>query len=203
MKPEKGEGKKNRISITGAKAAAILRQELVNAKGENNAQREAVQKVFVSVGTHPQQFDRLLREVDRLAGTGKLSGRVFAQSGVSTYMPKNYQCTPFLPISEFNERIRECDIFITHAGEGNIGIAKNMGKKMICVPRKKEYGEHTNDHQLEICDVVSHTGMGLVALSSAEIEDRLCELPDFNPAKVPRGNICDLLSDYVKRELGW
>ena len=95
-------------------------------------------KIFISLGTHPQQFNRLLEEIDLLVANGEISGEILAQTGHSTYVPKNYSHKNFLGIDEFRKNVAGCSIFITHAGEGNIGLAKNSGKKFICVPRRKE-----------------------------------------------------------------
>lgn len=37
--------------------------------------------IFVTVGTHEQQFDRLLKKIDDLKGNGKILEDVFIQSG--------------------------------------------------------------------------------------------------------------------------
>lgn len=159
--------------------------------------------VFVSVGTHPQQFDRLLKEVDRLAGEKKIVGRVFAQTGHSTYEPKNFGHKKFLALQEFEDTLKKAYVFITHAGEGNVGLAKNLGKKFVCIPRRKEFGEHTNDHQLELAEVVEEKVMGLVAWQDKELEEKLVQLQEFVPARVERGRINKILEDYVKKEFAW
>ncbi len=159
--------------------------------------------VFVSVGTHPQQFDRLLKEIDLLIAQKKIVGKVFCQAGHNNYEPKNFRWEKFVPIGEFNELLAGCDLFITHAGEGNIGMAKSMGKKFACIPRRKEFLEHTNDHQLELAEVVEQKKLGLVAWNPGNLEQKLAELKDFAPAKIPRGNINQILGKFVKGGLEW
>ena len=46
----------------------------------------------------------------------------------------------------------ECDIVITHGGTGAIIGAVKKGKKVIAVPRLAKYGEHVDDHQLQIIE---------------------------------------------------
>lgn len=164
---------------------------------------KSARQVFVTVGTHPQQFNRLLEEVDRLTGDGKISGKVFAQTGKSTYRPKNFDSKAFVTIEEFKSLMNGSDVIITHAGEGNIGLAKNTGKKMVVVPRRKEFGEHTNDHQLELARVVEQKRLGLVAWDVHELAEKLMALDNFMPAKVERGKINEILKDYLRRDLGW
>ncbi len=164
---------------------------------KNDARR---MDVFVSVGTHPQQFDRLLAEIDSLAGKGILRGEIFAQSGYSSYEPGNFRWKKFLTLEEFASALKGCSVFITHAGEGNIGQAKNLGKKMIVAPRRKEFGEHTNDHQLELARVVADKKIGIVAWRPAELEKKLAELGEFRPAKIPKGNIARIIEKFVRKE---
>ena len=50
----------------------------------------------------------------------------------------------------FAETMDRCDIVITHGGTGVIIGAVKKNKKVIAVPRLKEYGEHVDDHQLQL-----------------------------------------------------
>jgi len=156
--------------------------------------------IFVTLGTHPQQFDRLLREVDSLVSSKKIKEPVFAQTGHSTYKPKNFESKKFLPIGEFNKQLKGASLVITHAGEGNIGLCKNLPKKMIVVPRRKEFQEHTNDHQLELAKVVEGKKLGLVAWSEKDLGKKLSEIKVFTPRTVPTGKIVPLLGDFYSKE---
>ena len=46
--------------------------------------------IFVTLGSQKFQFNRLLIEIDRLIEEGKITEKVFAQTGYSDYKPKNY-----------------------------------------------------------------------------------------------------------------
>ena len=106
--------------------------------------------IFVTLGSQKFQFNRLLKEVDRLIENGKITEEVFAQSGYSTYKPRNYKYKNFLDRKQFSEVMNQCDIVITHGGTGAIVGAVKKGKKVIAVPRLCKYGEHVDDHQLQI-----------------------------------------------------
>lgn len=41
--------------------------------------------IFVTVGTHEQQFNRLIEEIDRLKGNGIIKDEVIMQTGYCTY----------------------------------------------------------------------------------------------------------------------
>ncbi|MCX6803186.1 MAG: glycosyltransferase [Candidatus Diapherotrites archaeon] len=128
--------------------------------------------IFVSVGTHKQQFNRLLTKVNELIKKGIIKDSVFAQTGYSNYTPKYYKHEKFLGIHEFDKKIRDCDIFITHAGEGNIGTALQFEKKMVIIPRLTKFREHTNNHQIELAKAIKNSKQGIVS-TVEELEDSL------------------------------
>lgn len=106
--------------------------------------------IFVTVGSQKFQFNRLLVEIDRLIEEKKINEEVFAQTGHSDYKPKNYKYKEFLDRDEFLRVMNKCDKVITHGGTGAIIAAVKQGKKVIAIPRLKKFGEHVDDHQLQI-----------------------------------------------------
>ena len=108
--------------------------------------------ILITVGSQKFQFNRLLQEIDSLIEKKIIKDKVFAQIGVSDYKPKNYEYVDFMTQDEFSKKIDECDILITHAGTGVIVNALKNGKKVIAVPRLSKYGEHVDDHQIQLID---------------------------------------------------
>lgn len=106
--------------------------------------------ILITVGSQKFQFNRLLQEIDKLVEDKVIKEPVFAQIGVSDYIPKNYEYKDFLTQDEFNKKIDECDILITHAGTGVIVNALKKEKKVIAIPRLAKYGEHVDDHQIQL-----------------------------------------------------
>ncbi|WP_418223322.1 PssE/Cps14G family polysaccharide biosynthesis glycosyltransferase [Clostridium isatidis] len=106
--------------------------------------------IFVTLGSQKFQFNRLLKEIDRLVGEKKIEEEVFAQIGYSDYEPKNYRYKKFLDRDEFSNIMNKCDKVITHGGTGAIISAVKKGKKVIAVARLKEFEEHVDNHQLQI-----------------------------------------------------
>ncbi|MDU2502160.1 MAG: glycosyltransferase, partial [Lactobacillus gasseri] len=43
--------------------------------------------IFVTVGTHEQPFNRLVKKIDDLVADGKIKEKVVIQTGFSTYQP--------------------------------------------------------------------------------------------------------------------
>ena len=106
--------------------------------------------IFVTVGTHEQQFDRLVRCVDRLKAEGKITEEVMIQTGFSSYEPKACRWSKLCSYQEMNEYMDQARIVITHGGPSSIMMALQRGKIPIVVPRQKQYEEHVNDHVEEI-----------------------------------------------------
>jgi UDP-N-acetylglucosamine transferase subunit ALG13 len=104
--------------------------------------------IFVTVGTHEQPFDRLVKEIDRLKEEGRITEDVFIQTGYSTYTPRFCEHKPFVSFDEMIERILNSRIVITHGGPGSIMSVLYNGKIPIVVPRQKNYAEHVDDHQM-------------------------------------------------------
>lgn len=116
--------------------------------------------IFVTVGSQKFQFNRLLKEVDNLIEKGNIQEKVFAQIGASDYKPKNYKYKDFMTQEEFNNYLDKADIIITHAGTGIIINAIKRNKKVIGVPRLAKYGEHVDDHQIQL--IKEFTDMSLI-----------------------------------------
>lgn len=106
--------------------------------------------IFVTLGSQKFQFNRLLIEIDKLIEDGKITEEVFAQTGYSDYKPKNYEYKNFLDREVFNEMMHKCEIVITHGGTGAIINALKSKKKVIAIPRLVKFGEHVDNHQIEI-----------------------------------------------------
>lgn len=106
--------------------------------------------IFITLGSQKFQFNRLLKKVDELIDSGLICEEVFAQIGASDYIPKKYSYEKFIDRDVFNERLNNCDIVITHGGTGVIISAVKKHKKVIAVPRLREFGEHVDDHQLQL-----------------------------------------------------
>jgi UDP-N-acetylglucosamine transferase subunit ALG13 len=103
--------------------------------------------IFITVGTHEQSFNRLVKKMDELACKFPTQ-EIFMQTGYSTYIPKNVHYSAFLSPEEMNRKIENSEIIITHGGPASFMNVVGLGKVPIVVPRQKKFGEHVNDHQV-------------------------------------------------------
>lgn len=138
--------------------------------------------VFVTVGSQKFQFDRLIKAVDELVATGVVGEGGFAQTGACTYIPTHVSHEAFLDRETFREKMDACDVVVTHGGTGAIIGAVKNGKKVVAVPRLAEFGEHVDDHQIEI--VRQFGDMGLIE-------------PCMDPADLPAAYARAKTKDYL------
>lgn len=110
--------------------------------------------IFVTVGTHEQQFNRLIQKVDELKRDGIIREDVFIQTGFSTYEPQYCQWKKLLSYDEMNEMYEKADTIITHGGPASFMKALELKKIPIVVPRQAQFDEHVNDHQVEFVKLV-------------------------------------------------
>lgn len=119
--------------------------------------------IFVTVGSRNYQFDRLFKKLDQLYEDGILKEPMFSQIGTSTYKPKHFKYKDFITQEEFEQKIKEADVVVSHGVSGSIMKALNAGKKVIAVTRLEKYNEHINDHQIQNNEAFSTNGYVLMA----------------------------------------
>ena len=129
--------------------------------------------IFITLGSQKFQFNRLLKKVDDLINKGVIADEVFAQIGYSDYTPRNYKFKQFLDREEFAEMEGIADIVITHGGTGAIIGAVKKGKKVIAVPRLAKYGEHVDDHQLQLVGQFSNMNLICECLDCDKLEEAI------------------------------
>ena len=105
--------------------------------------------IFVTVGTHEQQFNRLVKAVDDLKRDGVITEEVFVQTGFSTYEPKYCQWSKLIPYQQMIKNVADARIVITHGGPASFIMPLQIQKIPIVVPRQHQFKEHVNNHQVE------------------------------------------------------
>ena len=124
--------------------------------------------IFVTVGTHEQQFNRLIQQIDKLKGEGVITEDVIIQTGYSTYEPKNCEWKNLLPYEKMVECVEKARIVITHGGPSSFIMPLQIGKTPIVVPRQHKFGEHVNDHQLNFTKVVAEQMGTIIVVEDIE-----------------------------------
>ena len=105
--------------------------------------------IFVTVGTHEQPFNRLVKAVDELKRDGVITEDVVIQTGFSTYEPEYCTWSKLIPYQDMLKNVEDERIVITHGGPASFIMPLQIGKTPIVVPRQHQFNEHVNDHQVE------------------------------------------------------
>ncbi len=141
--------------------------------------------IFVSLGTHERPFLRLVKEIDKLVEEGKIKEDVFVQLGFTDYKFKSskIKSEKYMTQEDFDKTFRNAKIIITHGGSGNILEAISQKKPVIAVPRLSKFGEHVNDHQLQIVEEMSKNKQ---VIPVYEISDLLSAIKKAKKMKIKK-----------------
>jgi UDP-N-acetylglucosamine transferase subunit ALG13 len=121
--------------------------------------------IVVTVGTHEQPFDRMMRAVVALGD----SEPMLVQYGTCTITSGPGEWVDFLSFDELASRARGARAFICHAGVGSIVLARRCGHRPIIMPRRPEFGEHVDEHQLELSRRLHKAGLVTVVEDEASL----------------------------------
>lgn len=102
-------------------------------------------RLFVTVGSM-LPFDRLIEAVDRWAQAHP-QALVRAQTGGGRYQPQRMRFEAMLPPAAYRQACAEADLIVSHAGMGTVITAAELGKPLLVLPRRRDLGEVTSDHQ--------------------------------------------------------
>jgi len=161
--------------------------------------------ILVTVGIRGQ-FNRLIKEIDRLKKQGKIKEKVVAQISDSDYKPENIEdYFKYESLEKMINLIKTANVVVTHGGVGSISLSLQYGKPTIVVPRLKRFNEHTDDHQLQITKELEKQGrviavyeiknLGL-SLERVENTKKIKKSKKFN--KKGKSKIEAMIVDYLK-----
>jgi UDP-N-acetylglucosamine transferase subunit ALG13 len=154
--------------------------------------------IFLTVGT-VMPFDRLVQAVDDAVAAGIIRTPVFAQIGETSLRPRNMEHVPVLDRHDFDRKVAEAEYLISHAGMGSITTALERNKPLLVMPRRRQFREHVNDHQVATARRFGALGHVLVAYDAGEMPRRLQEIVSFTPA--PRVSQADRVAGRIMQFL--
>ena len=152
--------------------------------------------IFVTVGTTHFQFDRLLSAVAALETDEEL----VVQRGPSRVPLGDARVIDFLSFDELNDRVRQADTVITHAGVGSIMVALSQGKRPVVVPRLERFREAVDDHQVQVATQLDRTGRVRAVLDLADLKRVVTSAPDADEqGGLLLGPLVEVVADEVRR----
>jgi len=153
--------------------------------------------IFVTVGTHNQGFERLIKKMDEIAPN--LDDEVIMQIGYTDYNPKNVEWFKFLEYNKINNLYDNADIIVSHAGAGTLLDSLNYQKPIIVVPRLKKFGEHIDDQQLELAEALGKRNRVISINDIADLEKSINQINNFNLKSLKSDrNLKSFLRDNLK-----
>jgi UDP-N-acetylglucosamine transferase subunit ALG13 len=142
--------------------------------------------VFVTVGSAPQGFRRLLEAVDRLAGAGVFGeDPVLMQVGhAEGFIPLHCEAKTFVSREDYQRLVRQASLIICHGGATPLEIIR-AGKVPIVMPRRKKYGEIVNDHQVEFVQALTVEGRVIPAMEPEDLPEAIAKARQLNMTRRP------------------
>jgi len=155
--------------------------------------------ILILLGTQDNSFHRLLDKVQELIDKKVITEKVIVQAGRTKFESKDMEIYSLMPEEKLREIMEKSDLVITHGGVGSIVMALKMGKKVIAVPRLSAFGEHINDHQIQIVDSFNKQEF-LIGLTELDgMEEALAKAKEFKPKKFKSetDHMIKLIEDFI------
>ena len=155
--------------------------------------------IFVTLGTQDKPFERILDLIDK----SNVEEDIIVQGGFTTFnSPKMHMHTYFSP-DELTDNLVKSRIVVTHGGVGSIMQGLKLKKKIVALPRLAKYGEHQNDHQLEIVRAYAKRGYILEWQEGESFDDVLARADCFAPMQFESNHSIFLskLKEYIQNNV--
>ncbi len=151
--------------------------------------------ILVTLGTQKQDFSRLLKYIEE----SNIKDEIIVQAGYTKFESKKMKIFDFISYEKMEEYIKKADLIITHAGTGSVLTPLKYGKKVIVCSRLSKYGEHVDDHQQQLTEVLSEAGYVLELNENNKLDDLLKKIKTFKPQKYESNN--DKFIENLKKEI--
>ena len=155
--------------------------------------------IFVTLGTQDKPFDRLLKTIEKEIIAGNIKTKVIVQAGTTKYDSEYMEVKDFFDTKEFDNYVEKCELLITHGGVGSIFTGLKKGKTVIAAARLAKYGEHDNDHQLQVIEKFEADGYILVLRDFNKLDKVLEKAKKFVPKTLETGKsrMINILEEYI------
>ncbi len=109
--------------------------------------------------------------MDELAA--ELDQTVVIQRGNSTYEPQHAGHFQLTSSEKMAQLTQAAAVIVTHAAAGAVILALQQGKPLIVVPRLQQFGEHLDDHQLQLAKALENQGKVTVVYEPSTLRLRV------------------------------
>lgn len=153
------------------------------------------------LGTQNNSFHRLLEKIEELIKNGVIKDNVIVQAGYTKFKSDDMQIFDLIPREKLEKYQNQADLIITHGGVGSIITSLKLGKKVIAMPRLHEYGEHVNNHQIEIVELFDNKGYIIGCMDLEKLEEALKKVKEFEPKKYELDNhkMLNIIDEFIEK----
>lgn len=111
-------------------------------------------KLFVPLGTQKFPFGRIITALNLLVEQGRYKPEEIVMQSALYPVKPIFTAFGLIPNEDFNHYMKEAEVIVTHSGVNSIISCMEMGKPLVICPRFHEYGEHVDNHQIEIATLM-------------------------------------------------
>ena len=156
--------------------------------------------ILVTLGTQDKPFNRILEMIQELIDEKVIDDEVIVQAGCTKFKSNDMKIFDLIPMEEFEELMKKCDMLITHGGVGSICSGLNNNKKVIAIARLAKFGEHVNDHQEQIIYNFNKEGYILGVSNKDELKEAILN-KKFKPNKFKSNtnNMINLVEELINK----
>lgn len=157
--------------------------------------------ILVLLGTQNNSFHRLLEEIEKNIEDGTIKEEVIVQAGYTKFESKRMKIFSLVPKEELEMLQQQANLIITHGGVGSIITSIRKGKKVIAVPRLHEYGEHVNNHQIEIVENFNEQGYIIGIEKVEDLKQAILKANEFQPNEYKKNNeqMLKIIEEYIEK----
>lgn len=120
--------------------------------------------ILVTVGTEKYPFNRLMQWINVLQEQGFLSEgqeEIIVQYGSCSILPAGVRVYDLVPEAKFQTLLQQARLIISHCGEGSLTVLDQLNVPYILVPRSSQFGEHVDEHQVELANALADMGVAI------------------------------------------
>ena len=157
--------------------------------------------ILVLLGTQNNSFHRLLQEVENNIKNGTINEEVIVQAGYTKYQSHKMRVIDLISKEQLEKFQDEANLIITHGGVGSIITSIKKGKKVIAVPRMHEYGEHVNNHQIDIVKNFNEQGYIIGIEKVEDLGQAIMKSKEFEPKEYKLNNqkMLEIIENFIDK----
>lgn len=156
-------------------------------------------KLFVPLGTQKFPFGRIITALNELVEQGIYSAdEIVMQSALYPVKPK-FTHFGLIPNENFIRYMQEADVIVTHSGVNSIISCMELGKPLVICPRLHQYGEHVDNHQMEIATLMHDKYDVLICTDMEDLQDLIkkAKIHKYKPWISHREELLNAISKLI------